>query len=97
MAVTFFVDHFCRLQYIHLITNITSEETVRLKKAFEHFAESHGVHIQYYHCNNGCFPLKAFIADCEQNKQHITYCQLGTFKNMPKISYSMKRLDGQMS
>ena len=44
------------------------------KKAFEHFFESHGVHNQHYHCDNDHFSNNAFIADCKQNKQHITYC-----------------------
>ena len=56
------------------MTGITSEETVMAKKAFKHFAESHGVHIQHYHCDNGCFAGNAFITDHEQDKQHITYC-----------------------
>ena len=49
------------------------------KKAFEYFAESH---VQHYHCDNGHFADNAFIADCEQNKQHITYCEVNAhFQN----------------
>ena len=44
------------------------------EEASEHFAESHGVHIQHYLCDNCFFAGNVFIADCEQNKQYITYC-----------------------
>ena len=73
-AATIFVDHFSRLWYVHLMTDKTSEGTVMAKKAFEHFAESHAVHIQHYHCDNSHFADNAFIASSEQNKWHITCC-----------------------
>ena len=50
------------------MTNIASEKAVMAKKAFEWFSESHGVHVQHYHCDNGNFADNAFIADCEQNR-----------------------------
>ena len=37
-AATIYVDHFSRLQYVHLMICVTSEETVMAKKAFECFA-----------------------------------------------------------
>jgi hypothetical protein len=52
-AATVFTDHYSRLQYIHLMTCLTSQETVDAKRAFKHFAEQHGVQILHYHCNNG--------------------------------------------
>ena len=71
-GATIFVDHFSRLQYVHLMTGITSEESVMAKKAFECFAESHDVNIQHYYFDDSCFADDAFITDCKQNKQHIT-------------------------
>ena len=59
---------------MYFMTNISSEDTVLTKKAFALFTESCGVHIQYWHYDNGCFADNAFIMDCEQNKQHFTYC-----------------------
>jgi hypothetical protein len=53
MAATIFVDHYSRLKYIHLMTKLTSEETIEAKQAFKHFAKQHGVRILHYHCNNG--------------------------------------------
>jgi hypothetical protein len=52
-AATVFIDHYSRLKYIHLMTKLTSEETMEAKRAFEPFAEQHGVRILHYHCNNG--------------------------------------------
>ncbi len=52
-AATISVDHYSRLKYVHLMTRLTSEETIEAKRAFEHFAEQHGVRILHYHCNNG--------------------------------------------
>ena len=52
-AATVFMDHYSCLQYIYLMTCLTSQETVDAKQAFEHFAEQHGMQILHYHCNNG--------------------------------------------
>jgi hypothetical protein len=52
-AATVFVDHYSRLKYVHLMTKLTSEETMDAKQALEHFAEQHGIRILHYHCNNG--------------------------------------------
>jgi hypothetical protein len=54
-AVTVFMDHYSRLKYVHLMTKLTSEETMDAKQAFEHFAKQHGIRILHYHCNNGHF------------------------------------------
>ncbi len=51
-VATIYADHYLRLKYIHLMTKLTSEETMEAKRAFEHFAEQHGVRILHYHCNN---------------------------------------------
>ncbi len=44
-AATVFVDHYSRLKYIHLMTKLTSKETMEAKQAFEHFSKQHGVRI----------------------------------------------------
>ncbi len=63
-AATVFVDHYSRLKYIHLMTKLTSEETMEAKQAFEHFAEQHSVRILHYHCDNGGFADNAFKNSC---------------------------------
>jgi predicted patatin/cPLA2 family phospholipase len=42
-AATVFMDHYSRLQYIHLMTCLTLQETFNAKRAFEHFAKQHGM------------------------------------------------------
>ena len=74
-GVTIFVDHYSRARYIHLMrTDLTSEETIEAKEAFERWAASHGVVIQHYHCDNGRFADNAFKAHCDANRQRISYC-----------------------
>jgi hypothetical protein len=73
-AATIFVDHYFRLKYVHLMTKLTSEETMDAKRAFEHFAKQHGVHILHYHCNNERFSDKAFKNSCSTKGQRLTFC-----------------------
>ncbi len=73
-AATIFVNHYLRLKYIHLMTKLTSEETIEAKQAFEHFAKQHGIRILYYHCDNGQFADNAFKNNCSAKGQHLTFC-----------------------
>ncbi len=66
-AATVFTDHYSCLQYIHLMTRLTSQETIDAKQAFEHFAEQHGVKILHYHCNNGWFADNNFKTTCSSS------------------------------
>jgi hypothetical protein len=73
-AATVFTDHYSCLQYLHLMSQITSQETVEAKQAFEIFAEQHGVQILHYHCNNGRFADNTFKQACESAWQRLTFC-----------------------
>jgi hypothetical protein len=59
-CATIFVDHYSRLQFVHLQIDNSAIETIAAKQAFETFAAKHGVRIQHYHCNNGCFYDNSF-------------------------------------
>ena len=72
-AATIFVDHFSRLQYVHLMTKLSSEETVAAKHAFEQFADQNGIRIEHYHCDNGRFADNDFKLACEQARQRLTF------------------------
>ena len=64
------------------MTQITSQETVEAKQAFEIFAEQHGVQILHYHCNNGRFADNAFKQACESARQCLTFCGINAhFQN----------------
>jgi hypothetical protein len=71
---TIFVDHYSWLKYIHLMTKLTSKETMEAKQAFEHFAQQRGVCILHYHCNNGRFADNAFKNSCSPKGQRLTFC-----------------------
>jgi hypothetical protein len=73
-VATIFVDHYSRLKYIHLMTKLTSDETMDAKRAFEHFDKQHGVRILHYHCDNGQFADNAFKNSCRAKGQQLTFC-----------------------
>jgi hypothetical protein len=52
-AATVFINHYSRLKYIHLMTKLTSKETMEAKPAFKHFAKQHSICILHYHHDNG--------------------------------------------
>ena len=66
-AAAVFTDHYSRLQYIHLRTRLTSQETIGDKQAFEHFAKQHGIKILHYHCDNGRFADNDFKTACSSS------------------------------
>jgi transposase InsO family protein len=71
---TIFVDHYSRLGYIYLQQQLTSEETVQAKKAFETYAATYGVNILHYHADNGRFADKAFRQAISEKGQTISFC-----------------------
>jgi hypothetical protein len=71
---TVFVDLYSDYTYVYLHTKITSEETLKAKKAFELHAESFGVKVKQYHADNGRFQDIAFKTHCEQHGQSLTFC-----------------------
>ena len=73
-AATIFVDHYSRLRFVHLMRNLSSEETINAKLAFEQYARDHGVTILHYHADNGRFADNAFKASCERERQRLTFC-----------------------
>ncbi len=73
-CATVYVDHYSRLSYVHLQRQLTSEETVQGKVAFEKFCEARGVTVKHYHADNGRFSDKGFVNHVTANRQSITYC-----------------------
>jgi len=73
-AVTVFVDHYSRLSYVHMQQQLTSNETLEAKHAFEAFARKHGVVVKHYHADNGRFADNAFVQDVKLQGQTISFC-----------------------
>jgi hypothetical protein len=74
LVATIFVDHFSRLSFVYLQSSTSGAETVSAKKAFEAFAESHGVLVRHYHADNGRFADNRFRNDCTAKNQTQSYC-----------------------
>jgi hypothetical protein len=73
-AATVFDDHYSRLGYIYLQQDLTSNETIKAKQAFEAFAHTYGVRIQHCRTDNGRFSDNAFRTSVEENQQTISFC-----------------------
>ncbi|KAL7483041.1 hypothetical protein ACHAW6_008690 [Cyclotella cf. meneghiniana] len=71
-AATIFVHHFSGLQYIHMMTSMSSNETIKAKQAFEQLSANHFVTIEHYP-ENGCFIGNIFISNCSQRQHQLTY------------------------
>jgi hypothetical protein len=71
---TVFVNSFSDYTYVYFHTKITSEETLKAKKAFEIHAKSFGVDIKQYHVDNGRFQDTTFRTHCEEQGQLLTFC-----------------------
>jgi hypothetical protein len=74
-CATVFVDHYSRLGYVHMQQQLTSDETVEAKHAFEAFSRSQGVTIKHNHADNGIFDDNAFLKDIREAipSHSITY------------------------
>ena len=73
-CATIYIDHYSRLSYVHLQCQLTSEETVLGKIAFEKFCEARGVTVKHYHADNGRFADKGFVNHVRANRQSVSYC-----------------------
>ena len=77
VGATVFIDNFSNFSYVHLMTSLSTEETVEAKRSFERLAFSHGVKIRSYCADNGRFADSAFKDHCETSNQKITFCGVG--------------------
>ena len=74
LYATVFVDHFSRFTFVYLQKTLTSDETVKAKKAFEAYSRTLNVRIYHYHADNGRFADNGFIKACQEEGQGISYC-----------------------
>ncbi|KAL7481171.1 hypothetical protein ACHAW6_007756 [Cyclotella cf. meneghiniana] len=89
-AATIFVDHFSGLCYIHMMTNMSSDETIKAKQAIEQFAANHFVTIGHYHADNGRFADNAFINHCSQRQQqHLLLKMMDSMLKIKAIQLTM--------
>jgi hypothetical protein len=77
-GATVIVDHYSDHVYMYLMQNLTLEETLLTKHAYERFLSSIGVTATAYHADNGCFADQGFRDDCNLSNQVITFCGVGS-------------------
>jgi hypothetical protein len=58
------IDHYSDCIFVFLMRDLSLEETILAKHAYEHFLSSIGVTAKAYHANNGHFADKSFKDDC---------------------------------
>ena len=77
-GATVIVDHHSDHVYVYLMRNLTLEETLLAKHAYERFLSSIGVTAKAYHADNGGFADQGFRDDCNLSNQVITFCGIGS-------------------
>jgi hypothetical protein len=59
---------------VYLQQQLSSEETVKAKAAFEAYSRSVGVKIEHYHADNGRFADNGFLEAVAASNQSISFC-----------------------
>ena len=77
-GATVIVDHFSDHVYVYLMRNLTLDETILAKHAYERFLSSIGVTAKSYHADNGRFADQGFREECNRSNQVITFCGVGS-------------------
>ena len=72
-----YVDHFSDFLYNHLITSVSSLETINSKHAYESVGKAYGIDIKSYHADNLRFNDINFSGDCAKAGQTMTFCGVG--------------------
>jgi len=67
------VDLFSNFSCVHFQYSTNASKTLEAKQAFGRFAESHGVAIQAYHADNGCFMENLWQQDAHKKGQKLSY------------------------
>ena len=76
-GATTFVDHVSDYVYMHLMRDLTLDETLLDKEAMEMVMAQVGRNIKHYHADNGRFADNGFIDAINTKDQKITFCGVG--------------------
>ena len=76
-GATTFVDHVSDYVYVHLMREITLEETLNAKRAYEKILSLAGHNVKSYRADNGRFADKGFLESCTKREQTLTFCGVG--------------------
>ncbi len=75
-AVTLFVDHASRYQYLEMHQYTGADEAVAVKEKFERHAKGCGVKINKFRADNGVFATNKWRQSLIAGNQVITYCRV---------------------
>ena len=74
-GATVFVDpFFFDIAYVHLMSELNGETTVKSKQAFERLVALHRINIKHYLADNGLFRTKVFKNSIQCANQTISFC-----------------------
>ncbi len=76
-GATIFVDHYSDHVHVFLMRDLTLDETLLGKHAYEQFLLNLGVTSKAYHADNGHFADKGLCDECTSCHQVITFCGIG--------------------
>ena len=76
-GATIYVNHFSCLSFVYLQSQLTLEESLKGKKAFEKYCEARGVTVKHCHADNGRFANNVFVNHVTTSRQSISYCCFG--------------------
>jgi hypothetical protein len=71
------IDNYSDHLYVLLMRNLSLEEALLAKHAYECFLSSIGATAKAYHTDNGQFSDKGFKDDCTMSNQSIMFCGVG--------------------
>ena len=74
IGATVFCDHYSDFTYVHLMTKMDAESTIKAKEAFERLASESGNIVRHYHADNGLFDTKAFKQSVRVAGQTLSFC-----------------------
>lgn len=98
-GATVFVDHFSHFVYVHLMRNLTLEETLEAKASFERILNTFGHQVRSYRADNGRFADLGFHEAVKNSNQSISFCGVGAhFQNgiaeraIKELTYSARTI-----
>ena len=89
-GATVFVDHYSDYTYVHLMTEMNAEATVKAKQAFERISATHNVKIRHYHADNGLFDTHAFKLSIQKSGQSLSFCGVNAHHQNGKAENRIK-------
>jgi hypothetical protein len=91
-GATVFVDHFSDYVYVALMRDLTLDETLLAKTAFERHANEGGISIASYRADNGRFADAGFQKAIKEANQSITFCAVGAHHQNGIVERRIKEL-----